>query len=98
MDDSGVSSDYWFRTAADTPKLFTFIAGGDSRNNRTPRQKANRMVGKLRPLFVSFTGDMINADNDAEWIEWLDDWQQTVSSDGRMYPLLPHRGNHEAGW
>ena len=96
-DESGVSSRYWFRTAANTPKPFTFIAGGDSRNNRTPRQKANRMVAKLRPLFVSFTGDMINADVDAEWIEWMDDWQQTVSSDGRIYPLLPHRGNHESG-
>jgi len=97
VDESGVSSRYWFRTAANTPKPFTFIAGGDSRNNRTPRQKANRMVAKLRPLFVSFTGDMINADVDAEWIEWMDDWQQTVSSDGRIYPLLPHRGNHESG-
>ena len=95
VDDSGVSSRYWFRTAANKPKPFTFIAGGDSRNNRTPRRKANRMVAKLRPLFVSFTGDMIDKDVDAEWIEWLDDWQQTVSSDGRMYPLLPHRGNHE---
>jgi hypothetical protein len=97
VDSQGVSSRYWFRTAPDTPKPFTFIAGGDSRNNRTPRQKANRLVAKLRPLFVAFTGDMISSDTSAEWIEWLDDWQETVSSDGRIYPVLPHRGNHESG-
>ena len=96
-DDSGTSERYWFRTAPATPKPFSFIAGGDSRNNRTPRQRANRLVGKLRPLFVAFTGDMINSDNAGEWNEWLDDWELTTSADGRMYPLLPHRGNHESG-
>ena len=96
-DDSGTSERYWFRTAPATPKPFSFIAGGDSRNNREPRQKANRLVGKLRPLFVAFTGDMINSDNTTEWNQWLDDWEETTSSDGRMTPLLPHRGNHENG-
>lgn len=94
-DDSGVSARYYFRTAPDRPKAFSFIAGGDSRNNRTPRQNANRMVAKLRPLFVAFTGDMIDRDNATEWDEWLSDWQLTVSEDGQMYPILPHRGNHE---
>ncbi|WP_143184915.1 LamG-like jellyroll fold domain-containing protein [Rubritalea squalenifaciens] len=97
QDGSGVSERYYFRTAPDTPQPFTFCAGGDSRNNRTPRQQANRLVGKLRPLFVSFTGDMINSDNNIEWQEWLDDWQETITSDGRVFPILPHRGNHESG-
>ena len=96
-DSTGTSERYWFRTAPSTPQPFSFIAGGDSRNNRTPRQKANRLVGKLRPLFVSFTGDMINSDNATEWNEWLNDWELTTSSDGRMYPILAHRGNHESG-
>jgi hypothetical protein len=94
-DDTGVSPRYYFQTAPDKPRPFSFIAGGDSRNNRTPRQNANRMVAKLRPLFVAFTGDMINRDNAKEWDEWLSDWQYTVSEDGQMYPILPHRGNHE---
>ncbi|MFC7337854.1 GH92 family glycosyl hydrolase [Haloferula chungangensis] len=96
VDESGTSDRYWFRTAPAVPQAFTFIAGGDSRNNRTPRQKANRMVAKLRPLFVAFTGDMIDADNATQWDEWLSDWEQSVSEDGRMYPILPHRGNHES--
>ena len=97
VDSTGVSERYWFRTAPDTAKPFSFIAGGDSRNNRGPRQRANRLVAKLRPLFVAFTGDMIDNDNASEWNEWLDDWELTTSSDGRMYPILPHRGNHESG-
>ncbi|MGE9270371.1 MAG: fibronectin type III domain-containing protein [Verrucomicrobiales bacterium] len=96
VDESGTSERYWFRTAPAEAQRFTFIVGGDSRNNRTPRQKANRMVAKLRPLFVAFTGDMINYDKAEEWDEWLSDWEQSTSADGRMYPLLPHRGNHEA--
>ncbi|MEX0323969.1 MAG: fibronectin type III domain-containing protein [Puniceicoccaceae bacterium] len=97
VDASGVSDRYWFRTAPDQPDPITFVAGGDSRNNRTPRQKSNRLVSKIRPLFVAFTGDMIDNDNDSQWQEWFDDWQETVSDDGRVYPVLPHRGNHETG-
>ncbi|WP_346188822.1 pre-peptidase C-terminal domain-containing protein [Rubritalea halochordaticola] len=96
-DNSGASDRYYFRTAPATAQPFTFCAGGDSRNNRTPRQQANRLVGKLRPLFVAFTGDMINSDVAVEWQEWLDDWQETITSDGRIFPILPHRGNHESG-
>ena len=33
-------------------------------------------MAKLRPLFVSFTGDMINKDVDEEWTEWFDDWRK----------------------
>jgi hypothetical protein len=95
-DHSGVSERYWFRTAPDHPQPFTFITGGDSRNNRLPRQQANRMVAQLRPLFVAFTGDMISSDNAGEWNVWFEDWQETVNADGQMIPILPHRGNHEA--
>ncbi len=94
-DDAGVSPRYWFLTAPDTPKPFTFIGGGDSRSNPEPRRKANRMVAKLRPLFVCFTGDMINTSVATEWNEWFGDWQETICSDGRVIPLIPYRGNHE---
>lgn len=95
-DDSGVSRRFYFRTAPDKPKSFTFIAGGDSRNFRDVRQAANTLVRKLQPLFVAFTGDMINRDNAVEWTDWLDDWQLTIDENGRLIPIAPHRGNHEA--
>ncbi|NBB79212.1 MAG: hypothetical protein GVY36_07150 [Verrucomicrobia bacterium] len=93
--DSGTSPRYWFKTAPDQPEPFSFIAGGDSRNNQTPRRNANLMVSKLRPLFVFFTGDMTDGDSNAEWAEWFDDWQLTIAEDGRVFPIVPVRGNHE---
>lgn len=95
-DDYGVSRRFYFRTAPAEAKPFTFIAGGDSRNFRDVRQAANTMCRKLQPLFVAFTGDMINRDNATEWDEWLDDWQLTLNENGRLLPIAPHRGNHEA--
>jgi hypothetical protein len=94
-DSSGVSSRMWFRTAPSIAKDFSFVAGGDSRNNRTPRQQANQMVAKLRPLFVLFGGDYTDGNTNTEWSEWFADWQMTKSSDGRMYPIVAARGNHD---
>ena len=95
-DEYGVSRRFYFHTAPNTPKPFSFIAGGDSRNHRNVRQAANTMVQKLQPLFVAFTGDMINQDNATEWNDWLNDWQLTTNDNGRLIPIAPHRGNHEA--
>ncbi len=94
-DEDSTSSRFKFRTAPDKPKPFTFVAGGDSRNFRDVRIAANQLCEKLRPLFVAFTGDMINKDEAGEWEEWLDDWQHTIGKDGNMIPIVAHRGNHE---
>jgi hypothetical protein len=94
-DSSGTSSRMWFRTAPAVAKDLTYILGGDSRNNRTPRQQANQMVSKLRPLFVLFGGDYTDGNTNTEWSDWFADWQQTKSSDGRMYPIIAARGNHD---
>ncbi|WP_378184845.1 fibronectin type III domain-containing protein [Aquimarina sp. W85] len=95
-DSQGTSERYWFKTApADTSRL-SFIAGGDSRNNRTPRRNANSLVAKLKPHAVLFGGDMTNGDSSSEWITWFTDWQLTIASDNRMFPIIAARGNHES--
>ncbi|WP_428741618.1 Ig-like domain-containing protein [Tenacibaculum sp.] len=94
-DSEGVSSRFWFKTAPNTNDKMSFIAGGDSRNNRTPRRDANLLVSKLKPTAVFFGGDMTNGDSDSEWQDWFNDWQYTTASDGRMFPIVPTRGNHE---
>ena len=94
-DSEGTSARYWFKTAPSTNETMSFVSGGDSRNNRGPRQNANRMVSKLKPTAVFFGGDMTAADSGSQWIEWMNDWQYTTASDGRMFPILPTRGNHE---
>ena len=96
-DSEGTSQRFWFKTTPSDPSVrLSIIAGGDSRNNRSPRQNANKLVRKLRPHAVLFGGDMTNQGTDAEWIEWFDDWQLTNGTDGRLIPIIAARGNHES--
>ena len=103
-DSDGCSQTYmWFRTAPDNGQTITFIAGGDSRRessgnfgaNDEARRDGFELVSKMRPLFVLFSGDYMNDGTFDEWTTWLDEWQLTRSTDGRMYPIVPSHGNHE---
>ena len=95
VDNEQISRRFWFRTATSDNSRISFIAGGDSRNNRTPRKNANLLVSKLKPNAVLFGGDMTDDDTVDEWIAWFDDWQYTIAEDGRMFPLIAARGDHE---
>ncbi|MFA0965064.1 fibronectin type III domain-containing protein [Roseivirga sp. BDSF3-8] len=96
-DSQGTSRRLWFKTAPDSPtERLSFIAGGDSRNNRTPRINANKLVAKLRPHAVLFGGDMTDNGYDSQWQGWFDDWQYSIGSDGRIIPFVATRGNHES--
>ena len=95
-DADGTSARFWFKTCSDNPAdRLSFIAGGDSRNNSTPRINANKLVAKLKPDAVLFGGDMTDGDSNSEWSTWFDHWQNTIASDGRMFPIVAARGNHE---
>lgn len=94
-DSEGTGRRLWFRTAPAKPKPFTFIAGGDSRTNPEPRREGNKLVAKLRPLFVLFGGDYTGSGTAKQWKEWFADWQLTISEDGRIYPIIATHGNHE---
>ena len=96
IDSEGASEPMSFRTAPDHPyERLSIIAGGDSRNHRTGRKNANKLVSKLRPHCVMFGGDMTGSDKAREWKYWFDDWQYTMGEDGRLTPLIVARGNHE---
>ncbi|MFC1620464.1 fibronectin type III domain-containing protein [Candidatus Neomarinimicrobiota bacterium] len=103
QDSSGVGDRYYFRTAPDQPKAFTFIAGGDTKSFDKPllaSRASNTMVARLRPLFVVFNGDFTsgNGTNPDRWHRWLTDWDSlTTTKDGRKIPLVPVHGNHENG-
>jgi hypothetical protein len=97
-DSDGVSPRFWFKTTDmgnGTP--LSVIAGGDSRSDidDSGRENANHLVSKLRPDLIMFGGDYTWLNTSLEWDEWMDDWQLTISPDGRMYPVLWERGNHE---
>lgn len=96
-DSEGLSRRMYFKTAPDRPDTrISIIAGGDSRNNVVARKSSNKLVSKLKPLCVLFNGDMTDGDTGKEWQSWLDDWQLTIGSDGRITPVLVARGNHES--
>ncbi len=95
-DSEGVSRRMFFTTAPDNPyERISIIAGGDSRNNRDSRRNANLLVSKLRANCVMFAGDMTASDNATQWPQWFEDWQLTISEDGRITPIIAARGNHE---
>ncbi len=95
-DSDGVSKEYSFQTLPDNAsERISIIAGGDSRNYREARRAANLMVAKLHPHLVMFGGDMTGGDNAKQWIRWMNDWQLTISENGRLTPVVTARGNHE---
>lgn len=95
-DSEGFSKTYYFTTVSNNSNTkLSFIAGGDSRDGREARVKANKLVAKLKPHAVLFNGDFIGLDLDNQWIEWFIDWENTISTKGRISPLVVTRGNHE---
>ncbi len=102
-DKVGVSDRFWFKTAPAEPTAFTFVAGGDTKSSGLPLEAgraSNRLVSKLRPLFVVFNGDFTGSHGTDSllWQLWLDDWfGLTTTDDGLMIPILPVHGNHENG-
>ena len=83
-DSEGKSRRFSFRTLPDDHKAkLSIIAGGDSRNLKTARLNANKIVARLRPHFVMFSGDMTGGDSDKEWVEWMNDWQYASQSHSR---------------
>ena len=95
-DSEGISRRMSFKTApSDSSTPLSIIAGGDSRNHRKARRNANLLVAKLYANCVMFGGDMTGGDDDRGWQGWMDDWQHTISQEGRLTPIIPARGNHE---
>jgi len=114
-DDESVSARFSFRTITDDPNDgVCFIAGGDSRTNipliesctdgdcRLQRQNGNKLVAKIRPDFVAFSGDFILSNylsmGNIYYANWFSDWQLTIGPDadgGLMIPIIATFGNHE---
>jgi hypothetical protein len=95
-DTEGFGRTYYFSTVSNSPnERFSFIAGGDSRDNRVVRQKADKLVAKLKAHAVLFNGDFTGIDIEKQWKEWFLDWENSIDTDGRITPLIVTRGNHE---
>lgn len=100
--DGALSSEFHFITAPEGDAEFKLLYGGDSRSDRDGRQTMNRRMRALLEedpeiIGLAHGGDYVSDGDDMDdWVEWLSDHELTVTKDGRMLPLIPARGNHEA--
>ena len=94
-DDQGFSKQFYFTTIEANPDRISLVAGGDSRDKRETRKKGNLMLAKLKAHAVLFNGDFTGLDTPKQWVEWFEDWEASVATDGRVTPMVVTRGNHE---
>jgi hypothetical protein len=101
VSDDRVSHEYHVVTAPDDDTPFKLMYGGDSRSDRDARQQINRKLSEHfedDPSILALVhgGDFVVDGDDFElWNHWLQDYQLTTTSDGRVLPIIPTRGNHE---
>jgi len=101
-DQSGCGQRFWFKTAPSNNAPFVAVAGGDTRTGWNTRRAGNRLIAKIRPLFIMHGGDFTDSNSASQMNQYLSDWALTYSNDTidgnnykRIYPLIPTHGNHE---
>ncbi|MDF1798688.1 MAG: metallophosphoesterase family protein [Planctomycetota bacterium] len=93
----------WFRTAPLGDEPFALLYGGDSRSGLEDRQRMNRLVAtelEAHPEVLAFVhgGDYVYSGTRwAQWRDWLAHHELCTTTDGRVLPVVPTRGNHDGG-
>jgi hypothetical protein len=102
VSDGAASPEFNFVTAPEGDADFKLLYGGDSRSDRDGRRTMNRRMLALfeddpEIIALAHGGDYISDGEDlGDWIEWLTDHEIIVTEAGRVLPIIPARGNHEA--
>ncbi len=102
VSDGQASREFHFRTAPADDAAFSLLFGGDSRSGLADRCKINEMISVLAErepgiMALAHGGDYVfDGRKLTQWIAWLDNYELCVSKTGRMLPIIPARGNHEA--
>ncbi len=107
--DGHASKEFYFRTAPELDEDFKILSGGDSRsdgdsltglNFSVQINKKIASIVELDDTVLAFAhgGDFVfhGSDDLDEWNDWLFMFEDTYASDGRILPIIPTRGNHEA--
>ena len=108
VSDGEASEEYYFKTAPNDDRPVRLVAVGDSRTpaaGRTHPDNERRQVNALMARLMEEHPDIIalahGADytNRAYWSQlywWLKDHAEaTTTSDNRLLPIIPSRGNHD---
>ncbi len=95
-DNVGTSQRYSFQTGSNDPtKPISLVCGADTRTGIAQQIIGFKLVAKLRPQAVIFGGDFTDAGSDSELQQWFDNWQLSITADGRLIPIVIAEGNHE---
>ncbi len=101
--DKNTSREYHFTTAPSTPDAtVSILATGDSRSNHPGRRKINGMIRDLaakdpKILALAHGGDYVGSGQILrQWVVWMSHNEDCTGPDGRLLPIIPARGNHEA--
>ena len=110
ISDDDMSPVFYFVTAPATDRGFSILHGGDSRSDRKARRRVNEMISGLFDksyknedsaddiLALAHGGDYVVSGRKMElWSAWMSDHELTTGADGRLLPIIPARGNHDAG-
>ncbi len=110
VSDGHVSPRFYFRTAPDGAADFSLLFGSDSRSDHPQRRMMNRLLARLVEegarsgtgaddiLALMHGGDYVfGGTNLTQWSQWMSDHELTTTSDGRLLPIIPARGNHDRG-
>ena len=101
--DGNKSPEMHFITAPNDDRPLKLLFGGDSRSDQKARRGINQMMRSLfesQPDIVAFAhgGDyVVTGTKFPLWNVWMSDHELTVTKAGRMLPIIPARGNHDAG-
>ena len=102
VSDGNESREFYFRTAPDKDIDFKVLAGGDSRSGIEDRRRVNRFMASLVQKDTSILAFLHGGDyvalgpsDSSQWNTWLYDLEETYTTDGRILPIIPTRGNHE---
>jgi hypothetical protein len=97
----GLSREYNFKTAPKDDKPFKLIYGGDSRSRidvaRQINEQLREMVKKDDSIIALLHGgDYAGRPQRDQWKDWLEAYALTTAEDGKLLPIIPVVGNHEA--
>jgi hypothetical protein len=101
--DAEVSRELTFTTAADDDRPFSMLVGGDSRSGWRARCTLNLRIAALVAedtslLALSHGGDYVFSGRRWDhWTKWLSHQELTTTASGHVLPIIPTRGNHDAG-
>lgn len=91
-----------FTTAPADGRPIAVLAASDSRSDRAQRQEIDdrlRVLFETDPQVIGLLhgGDYVYDGTSLElFAAWMTDHERTITTDGRVLPIVPTRGNHES--